>query len=178
MKISKSMIVCLFVIFFFGLLQDCRGNIFYWQHMPNPVFDSKNNFIRINLPKEFSDNSQKLTYKEYMVAVLREEKETVFERMVLINPDRGLNFFKLWNNHEQFRFPAGCELVFPVSSGENKYEVHLGNICMGILLKYLNMSTFRKTNLLELLFIIKDFLSQSQRIGTSDRPMQVIPWLL
>ncbi|WP_244280652.1 hypothetical protein [Leptospira saintgironsiae] len=121
----------LIFIFSISFIMNCRGNILYWQHMPNPVFDSKNNFIKIYLPKEFSDETQRLSYKEYMIAVLREEKGTVFERSVLINPDRGLNFFKLWNNHEQFRFPAGCELVFPIYGGENKYEVRLGKYLYG-----------------------------------------------
>lgn len=117
----------------FLIILNCRGNILCWRHLPNKIFDSKNNFVRIYLPSTLTDTNQKLPFTDYMIAILKKEKDTTFERMLLINPDKGLSFNSLWSGFEQFRYPAGCEISFPISPGKNVYEIRLGGYLNGFI---------------------------------------------
>lgn len=98
----------------------------HWRRLPHKVESPKGNFLKINLPTEFSDETEKIVISEFYISILKEDKESILKKRILINPDRNLNFWNLWFSNLHYIFPAGCELSVPIPEGENLYEIHLG----------------------------------------------------
>ncbi|MEI1278179.1 hypothetical protein V6Z05_07625 [Leptospira venezuelensis] len=82
--------------------------------------------MKVVLPNEISDGNEKIDISKFYLSILKEDKESIMNKRILINPDRNLNFWNLWFSNLHYIFPAGCELSIPIPEGENLYEIHLG----------------------------------------------------
>ncbi|TGK39033.1 hypothetical protein [Leptospira andrefontaineae] len=98
----------------------------YWRRLPHKIEGLKGTFLKLALPKEISDGIEKIEISEFYVSILKEDKESLIKKRILINPNRNLSFWNLWFSNLHYIFPAGCELDIPIPEGENLYEIHLG----------------------------------------------------
>ncbi|PJZ51209.1 hypothetical protein [Leptospira adleri] len=103
----------------------CQGSIVYWQHLTYKVKDSKKSYIRFELPSKYEEGGEMIKVDKYFIKILLLEKDSVFKRYVLINPNRRLSFLEEWYGLEQFVFYPNCEYKVEVPIGENKFKIEI-----------------------------------------------------
>lgn len=115
------------IIYFFLMcsLLNCYPESVYWRKIPQPIKESAENYIRIELPGELSDGEEKRKIETYWLWVWEEEIGEWMDRFILITPDRNLSQASL-DLFEQAQFKSGCELQFRASGGKKRYELKIG----------------------------------------------------
>ncbi|MEI7014072.1 hypothetical protein [Leptospira licerasiae] len=119
----------LLVIFILNcLIVNCYVESLPWRYTPHPVEGSANNYLKIFLPEQLGPN---WITRGYVVNALVEKKGSLLDRMIMINPDKGIHFYNLLGGVEQYKYSAGCELIFPIPGGKNRFEIRLGQYIYG-----------------------------------------------
>ncbi|TGM58868.1 hypothetical protein [Leptospira adleri] len=120
MLIYRKLLILTAIIFC-----SCQGSIVYWQHLTYKVKDSKKSYIRFELPSKYEEGGEMIKVDKYFIKILLLEKDSVFKRYVLINPNRRLSFLEEWYGLEQFVFYPNCEYKVEVPIGENKFKIEI-----------------------------------------------------